>query len=357
MSDTTVNQTQAVEEIKQPDVMDSPAAKSSLGAALAARREAHAWSIEQVALQLKLAPRQIQALEEDNFAALPGMASVRGFIRSYAKLLKMEPEPLLAMIADVAATALNEPASARRALSEPFSSNRHLPLMSKRNPMPKSMIALGAFIVAAAGAFIVYQTGVFETIFTPSLKESKVASAAPLVSTGKVATSPPVASNLASQSAEARVAGAAEIMTNDMPQAGAASPSPVAPAANVVSAIPTAATTATPATVAPVTNPVASSTKTPPMAGTVESAADKEALVLKVREDSWVSVKSLNPDNKAANLLMSRMIKAGTTEKFDTKDAVSITLGNATGVDVFWHGVLIDTKQGGKGNVVRLTLK
>src|SRR5688572_9646060 len=49
------------------------------GVQLAARRQQLNMTVEQVANQLNLAPRQIQALEADNYRALPGMASVRGF--------------------------------------------------------------------------------------------------------------------------------------------------------------------------------------------------------------------------------------------------------------------------------------
>ncbi len=56
-------------------------------------RESKEWTIAYVASQLNLAPRQIHALETDNYAALPGLVSVRGFIRSYAKLLKIDAKP------------------------------------------------------------------------------------------------------------------------------------------------------------------------------------------------------------------------------------------------------------------------
>ncbi len=72
---------------------------TSLGERLAAERNVREWTIEYVASQLNLAARQIQALENENYAALPGMASVRGFVRAYAKLLKVDPAPLIALIA------------------------------------------------------------------------------------------------------------------------------------------------------------------------------------------------------------------------------------------------------------------
>lgn len=69
------------------------------GRTLAAQREAMGWTVEQVADQLKLAVRQVVALEAGDYAALPGPAVVRGFVRAYAKIVKLDAAPLVALIA------------------------------------------------------------------------------------------------------------------------------------------------------------------------------------------------------------------------------------------------------------------
>lgn len=83
------------------ELLAAEAARVALspGARLATAREAMGWTVKQVAAQLKLATRQIVALEADDYAALPEPAVVRGFIRAYAKLLKLDAVPLLALIA------------------------------------------------------------------------------------------------------------------------------------------------------------------------------------------------------------------------------------------------------------------
>jgi len=65
------------------------------GAELKSAREALGLTVSEVAHQLKLAPRQVEALEAGRFEALPGGTFVRGMLRNYARLLKLEPEPLL----------------------------------------------------------------------------------------------------------------------------------------------------------------------------------------------------------------------------------------------------------------------
>lgn len=51
--------------------------------------------VEEAARKLCLSPRQLSALESDNFAALPSPAFTRGFIRNYARLLNLDANPLL----------------------------------------------------------------------------------------------------------------------------------------------------------------------------------------------------------------------------------------------------------------------
>src|SRR5690606_25191490 len=49
---------------------------------LAAAREARGWSVSDVASKLGMVPRQIEAIERGDWAALPGQAFVRGAIRA-----------------------------------------------------------------------------------------------------------------------------------------------------------------------------------------------------------------------------------------------------------------------------------
>jgi cytoskeleton protein RodZ len=68
------------------------------GVLLKAAREAQGLSILDVADVLRFSTRQIELLESDNYAELPGATVVRGFVRGYAKLLKLDSAPLLAAL-------------------------------------------------------------------------------------------------------------------------------------------------------------------------------------------------------------------------------------------------------------------
>jgi len=74
------------------------------GALLRAAREAAGLSVEAVAQQLKLAPRQVRALESDDFENLPGRTFVRGFIRNYARLTGLDANRVLEALPTAAET-------------------------------------------------------------------------------------------------------------------------------------------------------------------------------------------------------------------------------------------------------------
>ncbi|MEI7446394.1 MAG: helix-turn-helix transcriptional regulator, partial [Burkholderiales bacterium] len=86
------------------DPSGAPEAGASNGQAvesaeqLAAIREKRGMGKGEVAQRLKLHPRQLDAIERGDWAALPGRAFVRGCVRSYGRLLGVDVEPLLKTI-------------------------------------------------------------------------------------------------------------------------------------------------------------------------------------------------------------------------------------------------------------------
>jgi len=80
-------------------IVDDPVVQQdSVGQQLRAARLGAKLSITDVAQALKFSPRQIELLEQDEHAALPGMTIVRGFVRSYSRLLKLDTDALLKML-------------------------------------------------------------------------------------------------------------------------------------------------------------------------------------------------------------------------------------------------------------------
>jgi cytoskeleton protein RodZ len=285
------------------------------GVQLKARREAMGWSVQQVADQLKWAPRQVIALEEGDVAALPNMAVVRGFVRAYAKIVNLDPVPLVAMI--VVRTSPSADASVpppRREGATTFAEVR-FPSSTQRSLISRGwLIAIALLLALLFGA---YKMGFFalllptdkatSTLVKPGVPAAPVQSkSVPLISVppepGSVALALPVAGYAARTPAGV----------------------PVAPSA--ASAVPAAA--------APV------------------AAASANALVLTVREDSWVELRS-----GAAAPLISRVIKAGSTETFEVSGPLQLVVGNAAGVAATLRGAPLMLTPSSGGATSRMTIQ
>lgn len=74
---------------------DAPNVPATPGSILAQERMRQNLSVADVAGKLRISIRQIEAMEADEYDKLPGVTFVRGFMRNYARLLHLDPEPLL----------------------------------------------------------------------------------------------------------------------------------------------------------------------------------------------------------------------------------------------------------------------
>lgn len=71
---------------------------TGVGQQLSAAREGWGLSVEEAAQCLNLSSATIQALEEDAYQRLPGSTFAMGYLRSYAKLLKLDHEKILTRV-------------------------------------------------------------------------------------------------------------------------------------------------------------------------------------------------------------------------------------------------------------------
>lgn len=300
-----------------------PQGSSPPGAQLQTYREARGWTIEQVASQLNLAPRQIQAIERDDYAALPGMPIARGFVRAYAKLLKVDATPLLANMADQA-TAADEPATLRQAtLSTPFS-EAGFPSMAERRLKRKYIAGVMIVVALLAAVWAMQRAGILPDMpaLNPEVKEKAAAPSGPAPDVPEPAPASPgdAAGPDNAPGANAPGNAASETATsNTVPDASASSPSADVPKAT---------------------------------AKEDTAIAGKDALVLKIREDSWVEIK-----NSSNRTVFAQLSKAGTTETFEVKEPLSLVIGNAAGVDVTLRGSALEPKASARSNVARLNVK
>ena len=359
------------------------------GAWLAAARREHGLTVEQVASQLNLAPRQVAALEADDYAALPGMVIVRGFLRAYAKLLKVDPAPLLALLADPSPAISTAPA--RQMAPSSFSQSR-MPAMhgGAERSSKAPLVAVLAVVAVAAGAS--YALGWWPDALTRrfgQLRGAVLAGVGAAPQAGTVdANDAARAADVGSATGSVTGAGAAANADGNAPPqavdagkpANAAEPAltttttlsnPVAaPATGVTPAAATAAATAgataaAPAAVmsapapVPTAAPSATTPSVTPAAGKPgvkpTAAADATAanpLVLHVQQDSWIEIKRAD---KSA--IVSRLVKAGSIETFDIDQPVTLIVGNIAGVEASLRGAPLSLDAGAKGNVAKLRIE
>jgi cytoskeleton protein RodZ len=292
-------------EERVDDAPQPPPGAAGPGARLRAAREAAGLSLEQVAQQLKLAPRQVRALEEEDFAQLPGRTFARGFVRNYARLLNLDGDDLLRLLPD-STRALEAPAlhSTGAMIAELPSAGRGRPGFS-RWVIP---IVLIACIVAAA---------TYEWY--------------------RGALAPPSEPKHAALPLPAAIAPAATTRTELA--------NPFAPAAKVEATAPVAEREPTAAPSA-----AAAPRPTPAPAPAPEAAAPAQ-LQLSYHGPSWTEIRDGD-----GQVLLSRLVAAGSEQSLRGSAPFDIVIGNANEVTLVYRGTPVDLSRYTRQNVARLRL-
>ena len=305
---------------------------ASPGARLRAARETAGLSLEQVAQQLKLASRQVRALEEDDFAQLPGRTFARGFVRNYARLLNLDGEDLLAKLPD-AARALEAPA-----LLSTGAMIAELPAASVVRPgvtrwaIPSVLVAC----IVAAATYEWYRGGASPQDVAPRTVPPSISSA--------VDAAPSTVAANALPAPTATVAPPTTAST-ELPNPLAAAASPAATAEPPTPGVANADASTLPAAAAPTQDaaealPVASVADVPPA-----------ALQLTYRGPSWTEIR-----DRTGQVLFSRLVAAGSEQSIRGAGPFDIVIGNATVVTLTYRGAPVDLARYTHQNVARLRL-
>lgn len=280
---------------------DAPQAQShaeGVGAELTRAREALGLSIADVAQQLKFAPRQIEALEQEQFDRLPAGTFVRGMLRAYARMLKLDSGAVVGRVAARLAAPDNTTAVA--------SVNRAIPITDSARRSNLTYAALSVALLAVIAAVAVEW-----------------------------------------QQERSRAARLSFVPAAQAPQ-GALEParSPVASAS--------ASSIVTPPQLAPMAEGAA---EAKPAAGTerpvaVAVAEGSRRLVLRFERESWVEVRG-----RGGKLLLSQLNAAGSERQLDGEPPFQLIIGNAQHVRLTYGDRPVDLAPHVKVEVARLTLE
>ncbi len=337
-----MEQQQGMEESQQNT------ARPGVGKILREARERMGMSVEEVAIRLKFAPRQIIALEEDNFAQLPELAFVRGFVRSYARLMQIDEIPLLDALPGAPA---REQAYVKQAREDVLPGDS-----GARN---QNLIWLGgALAVAVVIGILAWKYDAGNAVPKPA------SNAKPDMATVQSEASSPVA---AATQTEVETAikpesqGKPELQQPAQANTGTVAAKPAAaapvPAANPAHPSAHAASAVSAAHVAPAVPRTHAASAVSAASGVAASSTARkprssQLVRLEFDEDSWVEIKDGN-----GKLLLSMMGKQGTSQSVAGPVPISVTIGNPKGVRVYYKNQPLDLGTGATQDVVHLRLE
>ena len=280
-------------------IADAGLADTALGGRLAEAREAQNLSTADVARHLKLSVWQVEALEAGRYQRLPGPIFVRGFIRNYARLVKLDPSELLRAAGD------SLPQTVARPEMPP---SQDIPFPTERRarwPLP-----------AAAAVIIVGVLAVYEFYWN----EPEV----------------PVTQAIAVSPAPAVQPEKSEVVQS--------APQPSGETRADQSAI-------TLATVAQTTQDGSPADSAGAQTNRLPKPGERQ-LRLVFEEESWVEIRDRNE-----NVIFSQLNRPGTRRSVNGMPPFSIVVGNSHGVRMSYDDKAVDLARHTKIDVARLILQ
>lgn len=283
---------------------------ANVGHQLRLAREERGLSVDEAAAALKLSPRQVEALEANDWAHLP-KTIIRGFVRNYARYLELDAGPFMAALD-----------------SMPLPRG---PELAVQVGAPVSMPREGGadrrdYLRVVAGV-IVLLLAVLAYFFVPAETwRSTLDSIGELVLVKNVAREPVLDPDKES----GREPGATVVTPEPIPVADATS-------------IP-----AEPSSTAPLLEPA----PVEPVAAPVSPSLPSEALVFSFAQPSWVEVR-----DRSGQIVFSQLGQAGSRREVNGQPPFSLVVGNATHVTLQYKGKPVDLSKRSKDDVARLILE
>ena len=290
------------------------------GAVLLKERRRQSLSLGDISRQLKLSVRQVEALERDDYSAYKSPVFIHGFIRNYAKLLGLDPEPLI-RATDLM---LNPPVIPADPASE-----MERPQPVRADKRKKRLWPAAAVVFLVAVALSVYFSG----RRAPDAERSTptVATADKHVPASRIA-------------AETKTGAGTKARSEPKPEVD----STAKPAAKTAAKLTPRPETKTEPATENVERPVPLETGAAGAAG----SAGRVTVRMIFEQDSWVEIK-----DRTGNTIFGQLNPAGSRRSASGEPPLSVVVGHAAGVRLFLGDRSIDLAPHTRVDVARLTLE
>jgi cytoskeleton protein RodZ len=309
---------------------ESGSSSSGPGRRLREAREAHKLTPQQAATQLRMQLRIIEALESDDYSGLPGATFVQGYLRSYARLLGLPEESILG---------LAQPGQGGE--PELVSSIYEGEVEASSGDLPFRLIS---FLILIA---VVIGVGWWFSQQVPSSEVTQ--SQPPLSDTGEQGLWLPEEEVSLQGGVEPELAASeGESEVNREPTVGEVEVELSTTEALEVADEPETVQAPESEPVVTTTEPVAAAQ---PSQLPLSDATPQSVLELEYQADCWSEI-----EDAAGRNLTYGLIPAGKNIKLRGEAPFKVFLGYASGVTVYYNGVLYDHSPYQRGDVARFRI-
>lgn len=313
---------------------------------LAAAREARGLSVDDITRQLKLAPRQVLAVERGEWSALPGLAFVRGVLRGYGRILDVDVEPLVQSVASTVHAADLRPAAS---LDQPLPRQSMFGFASGGSGSRLAWVGLAVLALIVLALFLGGGDNLQDIRSWLGRSSAEAEGAGPAGETaatqeGKGTTIESVALPTLPQAASEPGATAPTAGGSASAASGGVADSPARAPADAVRTG-TSQADASQKGAAPAT-----ATATEP--GKSPAAGATRAVKVAFSRDAWIEVRDLQ-----GRVLFAGMQRASSVREFPMAGPISLVIGNAESVTVELDGKPVDLAPHTRATVARLSLR
>lgn len=288
------------------------------GGLLREARQASGMHIAALAVALKVPVSKLEALEADNYEALPDTVFVRALASSVCRTLKLDPAPILSLLPQSKSPRL---AADSAGLNAPVKGS------GGKSSSSAASFSSGTTSRSLTVVVVVLLVGALTLVFFPRQQDG--------VANPPFSVKPSV--DVVEPQAASAAAGTSDAIAPAVERMPDVSPALAVSRAVVASAVPVAAASA--AAAAP---EVAAS-------ATVVSAG---VLVLRARSESWVQVR-----DSAGAVTLQRNLVAGESVSVAGQMPLAVVVGRADVTEVFVRGKPFDLAPVSRENVARFEVK